>query len=291
MAAVNWRRIYRAFREVLWNLFLMGLGSVVCAAAVNGILIPQQFLSGGFLGLSLLIYYFLPVLPVGVFYILFNIPLYLFGWFFVSRRFFIYSIFGTAFFSLAMEFVQVSIPLDDKLLSSLLAGIIGGAGSGIILKSMGSAGGTDILSVILKTRFSVRLSTTILAFNLIILAAAAIFLSLEGALYTLIYLYVSSQLINVVVTGLSQRKAVFIVSAASEAIGKRIMEEVHRGLTIIQGKGGYSGAEQRVLYTVVTFSELAVLKQIIRKEDPAAFVVITETAEVMGHRIGNQPHW
>lgn len=291
MAAAEWRRILGIGRDILWNLILMAVGSVICAVAVNGILIPQRFLSGGFLGLALIIYYWLPVVPVGLIYVIFNVPLFISGWFFVGRRFFIYSLVGMVFFSLAVEFVYLPIPLEDKLLNALLAGIIGGAGSGIILRSLGSAGGTDILSVILKVRFSVSLSTTILAFNLIVLTAAAVFLSLEGALYTLVYLYVSAQITNVVVTGLSQRKAVFIVSPASASIGRRIMAEIHRGLTILQGRGGYSGKEQAVLYTVVTFSELAVLKQIIRQEDANAFVVITETAEVMGHRIGNQPHW
>ena len=96
---------------------------------------------------------------------------------------------------------------------------------------------------------------------------------------------------DLVVTGLSQRKAIFIISPRWEEISRGILEEIHRGVTILRGEGGYSHNEQQILYTVVNFRELGTLKQIVRRNDPEAFVVITETTEVMGHRIGNQPHW
>lgn len=111
---------------------------------------------------------------------------------------------------------------------------------GIILRSIGSAGGADILSVILLNRFSVRIGTTILVFNSSVLIAAAIFSSLESALYTLIYLYVSSYILDMVITGLSQRKAVFIISLHWEEISREILQKIGRGVTIIRGQGGYS---------------------------------------------------
>ncbi|MBU4370610.1 MAG: YitT family protein [Proteobacteria bacterium] len=278
-------------KDVGWNLGLLAFGSLLCGAAINGILIPHHFVSGGVTGLALVIHYLLPLFPVSLIYLVANMPLFIAGWFFISRRFFIYSIIGMFLFAGAVAVVDVDIPVRDKLLAALLAGIILGTGSGIILKSMGSAGGTDILSVILLQRFSVRLGTTVLAFNILVLATAATLFSLEDALYTLIYLYVSTKIVDLVVTGLSQRKAVFIISPWWQEISRGILEEIHRGVTIIRGQGGYSQQEQKILYTVVNFRELATLKQIVRRNDPAAFVVVTETTEVMGHRIGNQPHW
>jgi uncharacterized membrane-anchored protein YitT (DUF2179 family) len=194
-------------------------------------------------------------------------------------------------FSAAIQSIHITLPVYDQLLSALLAGIVIGVGSGLILKSLGSAGGTDILSVILLKVFSIRLGTTILAFNGIILVVSALIFSLEKALYTLIYLYITSSIVNLVVTGLSQRKAVYIISPKWREISQRIMEEIQRGVTIIKGQGGFSGQEQQILYTVITFRELARLKQMVRNEDPEAFVVVSETLEVMGHRVGNQPHW
>lgn len=281
----------RSLGRVLWNLGLITLGSVLCAVAVSGILIPHRFVSGGVTGLALVIHYLLPSAPVSWLYFLLNIPLFAIGWIFVGRRFFFYSIAGMVIFSGALQWVQIPLAVQDPFLSALLAGIISGAGSGVILKSVGSAGGTDILSVILLKRFSVRVGTTVLAFNTGVLIAASIFSSLESALYTLIYLYVSSHILNLVVTGLSQRKAVFIISSRSEEIRGEILRQIRRGVTIIRGQGGYSGREEQILYTVITFREVSRLKRMIRRIDPVAFVVVTDTLEVMGHRIGNQPHW
>jgi len=281
----------RFLSRALWNLGLITLGSVLCAVAVNGILIPQGFVSGGVTGLALVIHYLLPSVPVSGLYFLLNIPLFAIGWVFVGRRFFFYSIAGMVIFSGALEWGQVPVAIQDPILSALLAGIITGAGSGIILRSVGSAGGTDILSVILLNRFSVRVGTTVLAFNSGVLIAAAIFSSLESALYTLVYLYVSSHILNLVVTGLSQRKAIFIIFPHWEEISGRILREIRRGVTIIRGQGGYSGREAQILYTIITFRDLARLKRIIRQVDPGAFVVVTDTLEVMGHHIGTQPHW
>jgi len=282
---------WTALKSVGWNIGLMFAGSVVIGVGINGILIPHRFVSGGVTGLSLLLHYLVPSLSVALIYAVANVPLFLSGWFFVSRRFFLYSIVGTLLFSGAVAWVDVTVPVHDKLLAAILAGIIMGAGSGIILKSLGSAGGTDILSVILLQRFSVRLGTTRLTFNVSVLAGSALLFSLEDALYTLIYLYVSSKIVDLVVTGLSQRKAIFIISPKWEEISRGILREIHRGVTILRGQGGYSQQEQKILYTVMTFRELATLKAIVRRSDPAAFVVVTDTTEVMGHRIGNQPHW
>jgi uncharacterized membrane-anchored protein YitT (DUF2179 family) len=285
------REAIHSVPQILWNLGLIALGSALCALAVNGILVPRQFLSGGFTGLALIIHYFSPALPLGALYFALNIPNFAFGWKFVGRRFFLYSVVGMVIFSAAIQTVQIALPVYDQLLSALLAGIIVGVGSGIILKSLGSAGGTDILSVVLFKIFSVRLGTTILAFNTVILVAAALFFSLEKALYTLIYLYIASSMVNLVVMGLNQRKAVYIISPKWKEISQRIMEEIQRGVTIIKGQGGFTGQEEQILYTVITFRELSRLKQMIRREDPEAFVVVSETLEVMGPRVGNQPHW
>ena len=293
MKTTSWLRQlqFTKLRQVFWNLGLISVGSVLCAVAINGILIPHKFVSGGFTGLALVIYYLLPAVPVAWVYFFLNVPLFALGWKYVGRRFFIYSIAGMIIFSCALKWVDATLAVQDQIMSALLAGIISGAGAGIILRSVGSAGGLDILSVIVFQRFSVRLGSTTLAFNSLVLAVAAILLSLERALYTLVYIYVNSYMLNLVVTGLSQRKAVFIISPRWQEISREILEKLDRGLTVIKGQGGYSGQEEQILYTVITFRELSRLKGIIRRLDPNAFVVVTETLEVMGQRIGNQPHW
>ena len=278
-------------KQALWNFLLMAVGSTICAVAVNGILLPQQFFGAGFTGVALVIHYLFPPLPMSAIYLILNIPLFALGWFYVGRRFFFYSIGGMLFFSGALQWVNVLMPVHDKILSAVLAGIISGVGAGITLRSLGSGGGMDILSVILLKRFSVRLGTTMLSMNSLVLLAGAILFSLDAALYTLIFIFVSAYIINLVVMGLSQRKAVMIISPQWEKISREIVDRVHRGLTIVEGKGGYSGQKVQIIYTVVAFQELPRLKRLIRSIDPDVFMVVSETLEVMGVRIGNQPHW
>ena len=287
----SWKSRVKSSRQIAWNLGLIALGSALCSVAINGILIPQQFYGAGFTGVALLIHYIFSSLPVAVLYFVLNVPIFCLGWIYVGRRFFLYSIAGMFIFTGTLAWIHISLPVHDKMLSALLAGIIVGVGSGVILRSLGSAGGLDILSVIFLKRFSIRLGSTILAFNSLILVAGAVLFSLEGALYTLIYIYVSSYMVNLVVTGLSQRKAVYIISSLSEEISREIMDKIQRGVTVIKGQGGYTGRDEEILYTVISFRELPQLKQLIRGVDPDAFVVVTDTLEVMGHRIGNQPHW
>ena len=279
------------FFKIIWNLSLIFGGSVLCASAIKGILIPKQFLAGGVTGLALLVHYVLPQIPVGLIYFLLNIPLFAVGWMFVGPRFFNYSIAGVVIFSLVMFWPFPVFPIQDMILSALTAGMITGVGAGMILRSLGSAGGLDILSVVLYKRFSLRPGNSVLAFNAILLICATFYVQLEMFLYTLIYLYVTSHFVNFVVTGLSQRKALMIISPHWEEVSSEIMNCLHRGVTVVRGQGGYTGRELRILYTVVTIAELSRFKETIRKIDPQAFVVVTDTLEVMGKRIGNQPHW
>jgi uncharacterized membrane-anchored protein YitT (DUF2179 family) len=284
---ISWKKM----GQVLWNIGLITLGSCICAVALNGILIPKDFVSGGVAGLALIVHHVLPDLPVSIIYLIFNVPLFALGWKYVGHRFFLYSLVGTFIFSFAVQWVYIPIPVQDKFLCALLAGIIFGVGSGIILRSDGSAGGTDIVSVMFLTRFAVRMGNTVIAFNTAVLIVTAVLFSLESALYTLIFIYVTAQLMDLIITGLSQRKSIMIISKHQKEIVGTILENLDRGVTVLEGRGGYSGQPNGIIYTVIAFRELSRLKRLVTRIDPDAFVVVTDTTEVIGHRIGNQPHW
>ena len=285
------KEVWIQSRKIGWNVALLSIGSILCALAVKGILVPKQFLAGGVTGLALLAHYVLPALPIGFIYFILNIPLFVIGWLFVGKRFFWYSLVGMLIFSAVIFGPFPVLPIDDMILSALTAGMISGVGSGIILKSLGSAGGLDVLSVILFKRFSIRPGTTVMTFHALLLLVAVFRLPLETVLYTLVYFYINSHFVNLVIIGLSQRKAVMIVSSHWQEISREIMDTLQRGVTVVQGEGGYSGQRLHVLYSVIALTELSRFKEIIRKIDSQAFVVVTETQEVMGKGIGNQPHW
>lgn len=273
------------------NIILLSVGSFFCALAVNGILIPKGFASSGITGLSLIAYKIFPAIDLSVIYIGLNIPLFIVAYSHVGRRFFTYSLIGMIIFSFSLSVLQVEIPVHDNILAAMLAGILGGTGAGIMLRSMGSAGGADILSVILLQRYSIRLGSTVLALNIIVLILALWVFSLEAVLYTVIVIYVSSQLLNLVVTGFSQRKAVMIISEKWQELNREILTDLHKGVTVIPAKGGYSGKDENILYAVINFRQVGHIKRVIKEIDPNAFVVVTDTMEVINYRIGNQPHW
>ena len=277
--------------DIIRNLILIGLGNTLIAIAVNGIVIPHEFLSGGITGTALVIHYLFSFLPLAMLYFVLNIPLFAIGWAFVGRRFFIYSIVGMLTLTGTLQWVHVSVPLDHKLLAALFAGILTGIGGGLTLRSRGSAGGLDILSVILLKHFSISIGKTFLSINAVILVATTFLFSLETALYSFIYIYITTRMMELVITGISKRKVVLIISDQWEKISEDILYRIGRGVTQLHGQGGYSGKTERVLYAVVSIRELHRIKRIVQDIDSGAFVVIQDTLEVMGNRIGNQPHW
>jgi len=278
-------------RKLLSDLLYIFLGSILCAEAVNAILVPKHFATGGITGLSIIAHKLMPAINIGWIYFLMNIPLFLLAWKHVGRRFFFFSILGAMSFTIAVAFVHIPIQIEDKILASLLGGIIFGAGTGIALLSSGSQGGLDILSVMLLRRFSISLGNTVLAVNLFVLFMVAAFYSTDALLYTLVVIYVSSKVMDIVVTGLSQRKSLVIISPHWEAISNEILKDIRRGVTVIKGQGGFTGKQEHILYTVVPLMEIGQVKNLIKQIDPDAFVVISSTLEVINNRLGNQPHW
>lgn len=283
--------LFTSWRRLLLDLLLLGAGGVIFAIGVNSILVPRHFAIGGIAGLSLIINNFFPALNLGLLYLLINLPLFVTAWMVVGRRFFFYSLIGTALLSLAVALVHWRIDLDDRLLAAILAGVLCGAGAGIALRSSGSQGGLDILSVALLKKFSIDIGNTVLAVNTAVLLLVALFYSLEAVLYTLVALYVSARVIALVVTGLSQRKTVLIISSQWREIVAEILKGSQRGATILEGRGGFSGRPEQIVYTVVSLAELAEVKRLVLRHDPDAFMVVGDTQEVINHRIGNQPRW
>ncbi|NTV14615.1 MAG: YitT family protein [Desulfobulbaceae bacterium] len=283
--------LFTSWQRLLLDLLLLTIGGVIFAVGVNSILAPRHFAIGGVAGLSLIINNLFPALNLGLLYLLINLPLFVTAWMVVGRRFFFYSLIGTSLLSLAMALVHWQITLDDRLLAAILAGVLCGAGAGISLRSAGSQGGLDILSVVLLKRFSINIGSTVLAVNIAVLLLVALFYTLEAVLYTLVALYVSARVIALVVTGLSQRKAVIIISPRWREISGEILQENRRGATILKGRGAGNGKDKQIIYSVVSIAELGAIKRLVLRHDPNAFMVVSDTQEVIDHRIGNQPPW
>ncbi|GAK58203.1 hypothetical protein U27_05176 [Candidatus Vecturithrix granuli] len=269
------------------NMLLIASGCLIYTLGMKSVLIPNQWFAGGITGLAMILHYWFEALDVGWMYFFLNIPLLLLGWFHISRRFMWYTIFGMLFFSYTASRIQLP-PADihEPMLAVIFSGVICGVGGGLILRSIGSAGGLDILGIYLNKRFGVRPGVVILFANSIPLALGSYLFGLEKVLYSIAFLFVYTKTMDTVITGWNQRKSVFIVSDLSHEIATHILSEEHRGITILKGEGAYSEKEQEVLFTITSLTDLPKMKELIFSIDPNAFVVVNNTSEVLGRRHG-----
>lgn len=270
-------------KELLVTYPSIVAGGLIWSIAINGILIHNQFLSGGVSGFALVIHYLFRFLPVGLMVFLMNIPIFVIGWAMISGKFFVLSLMGMLSFSFFLTVTTwLHIPIDNPLLAALFAGVISGVGSGLVFRAGGSGGGTGIIAMVLNRYFSVRVGMVVFALNSIPLILGALLINLEAALYSIIYVYVSGSVTDRILTGFNERRNVFIISEKSSEIAKDVLDKLHRGATFFKGEGAYTHTPLRVMYCVVPLFELARLKDLISSIDPKAFIVINETMEVIG---------
>ena len=276
-----------SYKSILYNLSLITVGCIIYTIGLNGIVVPQELLNGGIVGIALLIHYLVPTAGVAVIYFLLNIPLVILGWFHISRQFMLYSIFGICVFSLTAALIYPRMPvIDDPILAALLAGVLCGAGSGIILRSLGSAGGLDILGVFLNKKLGLRLGSIFFGANAIVLILGAFLHDLQLTLYSVIFLFTCGKVIDAVITGFNMRKSLLVISDHAEAIAHRILGSKGRGVTFLNGEGAFSKQKKKVIFTITSLTELPKMKDIILSLDPEAFIVVNDTLEVLGKRHG-----
>ncbi len=275
-------KYYRYLSSVLANLALIAVGATVFGIGVKAIVVHQGMITGGISGVGLLLYYYFELLTPGLWYLVINIPIFLIGWIYVSRRFFLYSLFGMAVLSVVMDLIQFQIPIQDPFLAVLAGGTIVGAGAGITLYSLGSLGGNDIIGIILYQKFNLRIGNFFFLFNLVIYAFSFGILSVDLVLYSLAMSFVISQVLEYVLTMFNQRKMVLIVSDRHEEIARAVHSRVNRGATYLDGQGTYTGRAKKLVMTVVHNYQLKRIEETVFNIDPDAFVIIENTFNVLG---------
>lgn len=275
-------RFQKMSYSIPWNIALLTLGSFLTALSIKGVIITNAFLPSGISGLGLLMYYILPAVSPGMWIFLLNIPVFLIGWFFISRSFFLYSLYGMLTLSGFVEILPWTVSFHDKWLAVLAGGVVLGLGSGIALRSLGSTGGIGILQIFFREKLGIKAGQFSMGFNVVVLGVGTIWLSLDDVLYSLAMIYVSAAVIDVVQRLFNQRKMVLIITSLPEAVSGAIMVKHGRGTTLINARGGYTGKERTVVLTVVDSFRLKRLEATIYNIDPAAFVIIETTFSVLG---------
>lgn len=277
-------RLYRSKFKYPIMIATILIGSVISGISFNAFIMPHKLLSGGISGIALIINYLTGINPGMMIFIL-NIPIFILGYKFVDKEFIVLSLIGMTSFSFfidAFSFLRGMNIVDDIMLSSLYGGILNGVGMGIVFRNRASQGGIDIIAVIVKKYMSVNIGSTSLIINFIIVTIASFIYGLKPALYTLIAMYVASQVLDKVQEGFDIRKQVIIISDKEDEVVKEIIKRLHRGVTFLDGEGAFTGSKKRVVYCIVTLNQLAKLKQIVREIDAAAFMAVSDTAEVLG---------
>lgn len=268
--------------SIPWNLFLITLGSIIFSIGLKAIVIPNGMITGGFSGAGILIYYYSGIFTPGIWYLLLNIPIFILGWIFVSKRFLLYSLYGAVIITIAIDLIQFEIALKDLMLATIAGGAVLGAGAGIVFRSLGSVGGNDIIAIILNQKFGIRIGTYNFCFNLILFLCSFGSLNTELILYSMTMSYITSQVIEYCITMFNQRKTIFIVSDKPKEIAAQILTNLKRGATFIKGEGTYTGRPKDIILTVVNTFQIKRVEEIVFTIDPDAFLITENTFNVLG---------
>jgi uncharacterized membrane-anchored protein YitT (DUF2179 family) len=269
--------------------FWMMIGAFLAAFALEVFFIPNNLIDGGVVGVAMIFGNLFGKNLIPLFLLLFNLPFLYLAWRSIGKMFLIHVLVANLLFAASLIFVHQIIDLQfkgDPLEVVVIGGSILGVGIGLIIKYGGSLDGTEILGIIINRRTGVTVSQVVLICNIFIFCAAGlVFRDWHPPLLSLIAYFVVVKIMDTVIVGLDETKSVLIISGKSKAIAEAIIHELGLGLTIMYGRGGYSGDEREILYVIVERLQLADLKELIHREDPQAFIAIENLHEVAN---GNQ---
>jgi uncharacterized membrane-anchored protein YitT (DUF2179 family) len=268
------------------DYILIIIGAFIQALSLRLFLVPSQLVSGGLSGAGQILYY-LYNWPIGLVVFLGNIPLFILGWRYLGGpRFATRTILAIVAFSgftdLLLSQTGHSAFTPDPFLNTLYGGIMMGVGLGIVYRGRGTSGGTDIIGRILNRQFGLSISMAYLVTEALVILAAGVFFNWEIALYGLLMIYISGIAADRVLEGSNVIRDVMIITEKTDAVSQALMDELERGTTIINARGGYSNQDRPILYCVVTSSEVMQLKTIVHDIDPDAFMVVGSANEALG---------
>ncbi len=271
--------------DSLRDYALIILGALIQAVALRMFLIPAQLVSGGVSGIAQLIHHY-TAWPIGLMVFIGNIPLFFIGWQYLGGpRFALRTALSIVAFSFFTDFLVLFIPhaiVDDMVLNCLYGGVLMGFGLGLVYRGKGTSGGSDILGRILNHRFAIPVSQSYMITDTVVILAAGFVFGWANALYALVTTYVSGLAAETTLEGSSIFRTAMIVTANPDAVTCGIMNELERGVTMIEGKGAYTGQARQVLYCVITRSEVSRIKDIVNQADPKALMVIGMAHEALG---------
>lgn len=268
------------------NMFFILLGAAIFSFGLVHFNMENNLSEGGFTGITLLLYFLFEINPA-ITNIVLNIPIFFIGWKLLGRITFIYTLIGTFavsfFLWLFQNHLKFSMPLhEDLTLAALFAGTFIGVGLGLIFRVGGTTGGVDIIARLVRKYVGWSIGKTMLIFDTAVITASLIYLNYREAMYTLLAVFIGTRVIDFIQEGAYKARGAMIISEKSNEIVEKITETMDRGVTILHGRGSYTGEKRDVLYCVISRSELTRLRNLIKEIDPTAFVALTDVHEVLG---------
>ena len=272
------------------DILKMIVGSAMAAAAFQFFTFPNSIVSGGVTGIAQIVH-LLSSLPTGVLNILLNIPLFIICWRHLGARVLVGALAVMVMVSVFIDLFAVTefVATDDPLLASVYGGVLNGAGYGLVYTTGSTGGGIDILAKLLRRKYPhINFGNFILGMNVVVvLTFAVLFRKYESCMYTMIEMFISSKVVNLLLYGSNVSTVCYIISTVPAEISDAINRDMHRGCTFLRGQGGWSGHDQPVILCVIKRPEIAQMRALVREVDPAAFFIVTEAKDVFGKNFEN----
>lgn len=266
----------------LKDALLILLGILAAGMGLKGFLLSSRFIDGGVTGVSMLLSDVLG-LKLSLLILIINLPFIALGYRQIGKKFAIKSVLAIAGLSVCLAFIKYPDVTPDKLLTAVFGGFFIGAGIGLAMRGGAVLDGTEIAALLVsKSSQLLKVGDVILLLNIVIFCAAAFFLGIESALYSMLTYFAASKTVDFLVYGIEEYHGIIIVSPKSEEIRQAILHDLNRGVTVYQGRGGLTETEQDILYCVVTRLEISKVKTIAEEIDASAFIVIHHIADVSG---------
>lgn len=269
---------------------IIALGAVIYALAFDWFVAPNQIAMGGVTGLAQIVNALVPVLPVGVLSILVNVPLFLAGWRLLGGRLLVSSLYAMAVSSLAIDVIAWihTFPPMDPILATLYGGAGMGVGLGLVFSQGATTGGTDIIGKLLKLKFPwLPIGKLVMIPDMVVVILAAVVLgTVNAALYGLIQMYLLSKVMDMILYGWDTSRVAYIITDRWEETVQGLLD-MERGVTLLQGKGAYTGAEKQVLLVAFRQREIVPIKRMLREIDPKAFFIVCDAHEILGEGFGD----
>ena len=272
------------WKDIAWFLGTIG-GSAIFALGFSMFLEPYGMSPGGISGLAMVLVHLLKVGSVGTLSILINLPLFLLGGLKIGKRFFAGSLIGMLLSSVLIDlFAGLPIPEVEPLVGVIYGGGLCGLGLGLVFVIGSSTGGSDILVRLLKLRWrNVPIGQIALYFDIfVVILTGIVYRDITSALYTGLAVFVTSQVVDMVVYRFDFSKVALIITKEHEQVAREISDKLERGATFLYGEGSYSGRQTKVVLTAVKKQQLAELKDLVVAADPDAFIIVQEAHQVLG---------